>query len=180
MKNEIYIPILLGTGREGRFSEKVALYVLEKIKEFKLQTEILDVKDFVTASTIAPWMENNEPTKKWRNIVTRANGLIMVVPEYNRGYPGELKIVLDQASKEYLGKPVFVCGVSSGNFGGVRMFQHLLPVLHYLGLNVVGEGIFFSNVKDEFTNPDYSKLDEKYKKQVELSLNNLLSIIKIK
>ena len=53
-----YIPILLGTGREGRMSEKVAEYLLEKVKMFEFKTEILDVRDFVTSVTVPAWVEN--------------------------------------------------------------------------------------------------------------------------
>jgi NAD(P)H-dependent FMN reductase len=47
----------------------------------------------------------------------RADGLVIVAPEYNHGYPGILKHVLDTNLKEYIHKPVGLCGVSAGAFG---------------------------------------------------------------
>ena len=66
--------------------------------------------------------------------VERADGLIIVAPEYNHSFPGLLKHVLDTNLKEYIHKAVGVCGVSAGPFGGARMIQSLVPVLRELGL----------------------------------------------
>src|SRR5262249_35563676 len=54
--------------------------------------------------------------------------------EYNHGYPGILKHVLDSNLKEYIHKPVGLCGVSAGGFGGTRVVESLLPVMRELGM----------------------------------------------
>lgn len=64
----------------------------------------------------------------------RADAFVLMAPEYNHGYPGLLKHVLDTNLKEYIHKAVGVCGVSAGNFGGTRVIENLLPVLRELGL----------------------------------------------
>lgn len=61
--------------------------------------------------------------------MTRADGLVIVSPEYNHGYPGEMKLMLDQLYKEYNRKPVGICGVSSGALGGARMVEQLRLIL---------------------------------------------------
>jgi len=66
--------------------------------------------------------------------MSRADGIILVVPEYNHGYPVLLKHALDTNLKEYIHKAVGVCGVSAGRFGGARVIENLLPVLRELGL----------------------------------------------
>lgn len=43
----MYIPIILGTAREGRQSEKVANYVLSEVIKYGLGSEILDVRDYM-------------------------------------------------------------------------------------------------------------------------------------
>jgi NAD(P)H-dependent FMN reductase len=40
--------------------------------------------------------------------------MVIVTPEYNHGYPGLLKHVLDSNLKEYIHKAVGLCGVSAG------------------------------------------------------------------
>ena len=67
----------------------------------------------------------------------RADGYIIVTPEYNHTYPGLLKHVLDLNYKEYLHKAVGVCGVSAGPFGGVRAIEALLPTFKAFGLSSI-------------------------------------------
>ncbi len=58
--------------------------------------------------------------------MNRADGLVIVAPEYNHGYPGLHKHVLDTNLKEYVHKAVGVVGVSAGIFGGARVIQNLI------------------------------------------------------
>jgi NAD(P)H-dependent FMN reductase len=65
---------------------------------------------------------------------TRADGLVIVSPEYNHGYPGALKSVLDLLLKEYIHKSVAFAGVSAGPWGGTRVIEAMLPIARELGL----------------------------------------------
>ena len=75
---------------------------------------------------------------------------MLVVPEYNHGYPGLLKHALDTNLKEYVHKAVGVCGVSAGPFGGTRVIENLLPVLRELGLVAIFWDGNFSSVQKAF------------------------------
>ncbi|MBU0981595.1 NAD(P)H-dependent oxidoreductase [Patescibacteria group bacterium] len=148
MDSKPQITLVLGTAREGRQSEKVAKAALAFLSERDdFEVEFVDVRDHMHGRTIPPW-ENNPLTNTWREIVRSSHGFIIVTPEYNHGYPGELKMLLDQAYKEYEGKKVALCTVSSGGFGGVRVAENLLPVLHELGLEVLKESIIVPKVED--------------------------------
>ena len=50
--------------------------------------------------------------------MNKADALVVVSPEYNHGYSGLLKHVLDSCLKEYIHKAVGIVGVSAGPFGG--------------------------------------------------------------
>ena len=76
----------------------------------------------------------------------RADALVLVSPEYNHGYPGLLKHVLDTSLKEYIHKAVGVAGVSAGVFGGARAIQNLIPVLRELGLVTIFWDVNFTSV----------------------------------
>jgi NAD(P)H-dependent FMN reductase len=82
--------------------------------------------------------------------MNRADALVIVAPEYNRGYPGLLKHVLDTNLHEYIHKAVGVVGVSSGIFGGARVIENLLPVLRELGLVTIFWDVNFNNVRTRF------------------------------
>jgi NAD(P)H-dependent FMN reductase len=126
------IPVILGTPRQGRLSQHVARVMVEQLCQRQgVQTTLVDVRALRLPSTDA-----GETIKdpQFSETVMRADGLIIVAPEYNHGYPGILKHVLDTNLKEYIHKPVGLCGVSAGGFGGTRVVESLLPVMRELGL----------------------------------------------
>src|SRR3954469_9619524 len=128
----LFIPVILGTTRQGRASENVAKFVLAELgKQIGVETELIDIRDIRL-----PTDDAGEAIKdsKFSGQMSRADGLVIVTPEYNHGYPGMLKHVLDTNLKEYIHKAVGVCGVSAGGFGGTRVIEALLPVLRELGL----------------------------------------------
>lgn len=141
------IPVLIGTGREGRRSGHIAAYVYGQAEAFGFDTELLDIRGYATAATNTPDVKNVE-TRQWQSKMGKADGLLIVVPEYNHGMPGELKILLDKAYVEYNRKPVGVVTVSSGGIGGARVFEHLLSVFTILNLVPMNNPVHVSNVDD--------------------------------
>ena len=158
----VFVPIILGTARQGRLSEPAARFVFDEVsRRPDIETELIDIRDLRISIDDA-----GEAIKdaKFSATVARADGLILVVPEYNHSFPGLLKHVLDSNLKEYIHKAVGVCGVSAGPFGGVRMIQSLLPVLRELGLVAIFEDVHFGGVgklfepaTGEITDPAYSR-----------------------
>jgi len=132
MNRPLSIPVILGTVRKGRASENVAKFVFEQVKKREgVETELIDIRELNF-----PADDAGEQIKdaKFSATCERADGLVIVTPEYNHAFPGMLKHVLDSNLKEYIHKAVGVCGVSAGGFGGTRVIQSLLPVLRELGL----------------------------------------------
>lgn len=164
---KLFIPILLGSSREGRRSEHAAHFVLEQAKKFDgFETELLDVRDFVKVPTTEVALPEAE-SKRWGEIMSRADGLIIVSPEYNHGYPGELKLMLDQLYEEYNRKPVGICGVSSGAVGGARMTQALRIVAIELQMVPMRSAVYFSNAKELFDEAGKIKEEEAYTKRLQ-------------
>lgn len=168
------LKIILGTGRKDRYSDKVAKYINEEAIKNKFESEVIDVRDYASEFTIPNW-EKNEVTNKYSGKIKEADAVIIVIPEYNHGYPGELKILLDRTKDEYGDKPVALVGVSAGNFGGVRAIQNIIPVLVYLDMNIIQPYLSFSNVENLFEE-DGKILDNNYERRV----NKILAIIKEK
>ena len=144
----MFIPIILGTARAERNSLMPAKYILDQVAKAGFETQLLDVKDFRLAAT-----DNSleAPTsQEYAKIIDRADGLIIVSPEYNHGYPGELKMMLDMAYKEYFHKPVGICGGSIGILGGARMVEQLRLVCIELHMVPIREAIYFPTVQTLF------------------------------
>ena len=168
------IPIILGTAREGRQSEKAAKYMLQQAKEANIESEIidtefLDVRDYRIAAT----GEQTPAAKAFSEKMTRADGLIIVSPEYNHGYPGELKMMIDMLYKEYNRKPVGICGVSAGALGGARVVEKLRLVVVELQMVPIREAVYFPKIQELFDESGNIK-DESYAQKVQTFLEELL------
>ena len=147
--DKLYIPVVLGTARKGNNSSKVAKYLVSELKKNKeIKTKLLPVKKFMMDATTPVW-QNKKAVEPWLSEVRVADAFIFVVPEYNHGYPGEFKIVLDQGFEDYFKKPCLVAGVSAGRFGGARVIENLIPVLYELGMVMAGS-LNFGGVRDLF------------------------------
>jgi len=106
-------------------------------------------------------------------LVNRADALVIVAPEYNHGYPGLLKHVLDTNLKEYIHKAAGIVGVSAGIFGGARAIQNLIPVLRELGLVTIFWDVNFATVGSRF-DEDGNLLDKSLLPRIEIFLDELL------
>jgi len=102
---------------------------------------------------------------------------VIVSPEYNHGYSGLLKHVLDSCLKEYIHKAVGIVGVSAGPFGGSRVIQNLLPVMRELGLVTIFWDVNFSNVQGAFS-PDGALKDASYIHRIDKFLKELIWMAK--
>ena len=172
----LFIPIILGTPRRGRQSENVARFVFEQTrKRSDVETELIDV------CTLPMKLDDaGEQMKdpKFSATIDRCDGLIIVTPEYNHGYPGLLKHALDMNLEEYIHKAVGICGVSAGSFGGVRAIEALLPVMRELGLVTIFWDVNFGNVAKLFDDQG-NLLDQSYVRRLDKFLNELIWMARV-
>lgn len=168
------ITLLLGTSREGNRSHHVAEYIRDQLSG---RTDITlayhTVAEFPTTATIPPG-EESPHTKPWKEVVANTDAFIVVVPEYNFTFPGEYKMVMDQDLEGYRGKPVLLCTVSAGPFGGMRSLAAHLLVFCDLGLVHVPYQLAFGMVK-EFLAMSKEERDQNYKHRVERGVAALLA-----
>lgn len=176
LERPIFIPVILGTTRKGRASEPVARFILGELgKREGVETLLVDVRDIPL-----PVDDAGEAIKHsgFSATIERADGLVIVTPEYNHGYPGMLKHLLDTNLKEYIHKAVGVCGVSAGGFGGTRVIENLLPVLRELGLVTIFWDGNFSGAQKLFDG-EGNLLDQSYVKRIDKFLKELVWMSKV-
>ena len=83
--------------------------------------------------------------------IAAADALMIVTPEYKNGYPGSLKNALDYLVAGILRrKPVAICTVSSGGFGGINCLAQLRLVILAMGGLPIPEALPISNVRSVF------------------------------
>jgi NAD(P)H-dependent FMN reductase len=126
------ISVIVGSTRQGRFSEKPAHWILAHLKKRGgIEARLLDLRDFPMPffdQPVPPAMPGrppyeNEVVKKWTAEIARSDGFIFVTPEYNYGPPAVLKNALDWVYPEWHRKAAAF--VSYGNAGGARGVQQL-------------------------------------------------------
>ena len=172
----LYIPVILGTARKGRASEAVARFMLGEVgKREGVETELIDIRELGLAMD-----DEGEAIKdaRFSSQMGRADALVVVVPEYNHGYPGLLKHALDTNLKEYIHKAVGLCGVSAGGFGGVRVVENLLPVMRELGLVTIFWDMNFSAAHTLF-DASGALLDQTFVRRAEQFLQELVWMAKV-
>jgi NAD(P)H-dependent FMN reductase len=129
------IIIITASRRPLRNGEKVTNWVYEqsKLSNLNLLFEVVDLREldlpFIDEPSPPMSVEEytNDHTKKWSGIVKEADGFIIVVPEYNRGYPASIKNAIDYLYKEWNFKPVGLIGYGgSGARDSIRQLREIL------------------------------------------------------
>jgi NAD(P)H-dependent FMN reductase len=148
--DKLFLPVLLGTNRKKRNSVHAAKWLVAEMgKRSEIETRLFDAADFVL-----PHDDYGQGIKdlfpEWRDAIIRADGLVIVTPEYNHGYPGSLKAVLDLLLREYIHKAVAFVGVSAGPWGGTRVIEAMVPMVRELGLAVSFTDLNFPFVQKTF------------------------------
>jgi len=159
LERPLFVPIILGTPRQGRMSEHAAKLMLAQLAARSgVETELIDV-----AKLPIPVTDAGEALKDpgFAETMNRADALVIVAPEYNHGYPGLLKHILDTNLAEYIHKAAGIVGVSAGVFGGARVIQNLIPVLRELGLVTIFWDVNFTTVGRRF-DEDGNLLDDSF------------------
>jgi len=145
---KLFIPILLGTTRPKRESEKAAK-LIEKVGQGISEIEVLlvDPLDYKFP------FDGNDPENKdprYSKLTKRADGFFIVTPEYNHSFPGTLKRMLDSELSNYIHKPVAFAGVSNGIFGGARAIEELVGSVREMGLSVTFSDVYFPQIQNLF------------------------------
>ncbi len=144
----ITIAVIAGTTRVQRESIKAARYIAD------YGSKLLDVEIiFVDPVEFSFPGDGNDPEGKdsrYSEITSKSDAFFIVTPEYNHSFPGSLKRMLDSELETYNHKPVALAGASSGDWGGVRAVESLVPAVRETGLVVLSWDIYFPRVQDIF------------------------------
>ncbi|HEU4677490.1 MAG TPA: NAD(P)H-dependent oxidoreductase, partial [Candidatus Paceibacterota bacterium] len=143
----IKIKVIVGSTREGRFSEHAAAWIARLAAEKPgTDVELVDLRDYdmpffdaaVTPSAKTEPYEN-EAVARFTAKVNEADGFIVVTPEYNHGPSAVLKNAFDWVSPEWNKKAVAF--VSYGTVGGARAVEQLRLVAVELQMAPIRQSI---------------------------------------
>jgi NAD(P)H-dependent FMN reductase len=130
------ISVIVGSTREGRFSEKPAKWIWQHLKKRAgVDTRLLDLRDFPMPffdQPTTPAMPGRAPfghevVERWTAAVAQSDGFVFVTPEYNYGTSAVLKNAIDWVYPEWNRKAAGF--VSYGSAMGTRSVQQLRETL---------------------------------------------------
>jgi NAD(P)H-dependent FMN reductase len=129
------ISVILGSTRQGRFSEKPAQWILQYLrKRDDVEARLLDLRDFPMPffdQPLPPAMPGRPPyqheaVQKWTAEIAASDGFVFVTPEYNHGPSAVLKNAIDWVYPEWNRKAaafVSYCGAM-----GARSVEQLRQI----------------------------------------------------
>lgn len=146
------IHILSATDRPGSNALKVSKYAAGFLRK-KADVKIFSLKDF-PLENVKGGVYGNAPdsVKKFNSNFLDADGFLFVIPEYNGGFPGILKLFWDYLPfpEAMSHMPVSLIGEAAGAFGALRPVEQFEQLLKYRKAYVFPERMFIQRVNDSF------------------------------
>lgn len=157
------IAVISGTNRPASNTRRVAGVVHQTLVDDGTEAAVLDLaelpSEIFSASSYASKPEAFSP---FQEAVLSADGLLVVVPEYNGSFPGVLKYFIDMLRfpDSLYEKPAGFIGLSAGRWGGLRAVEQLEMVFQYRHAHLFGRRCFIPDIGQvldqdgTFTDPD--------------------------
>ncbi len=143
------ITIIAGTNRKDSVSLKVAQELANIYLAAGIEHELIDLRELPPELYLPEsYKEKPEAFAAYADKVLQADGLHIVVPEYNGSYPGILKVFIDMLPfpEAFEDRPAAFVGISAGASGGVRPVEHLQQVFAYRNSHLYPRRVFIPAV----------------------------------
>ncbi|MDB5201190.1 MAG: NADPH-dependent reductase [Ferruginibacter sp.] len=114
--------------RTGKKSNRVALYFENFLKGRAHDVELVDLEalDFpLFKERLRNLSSPPQSLVDFAAKIVAADGIVLVTPEYNGGYPASLKNAIDVLYEEWHRKPIAISTVSAGPFAGTQVITSL-------------------------------------------------------
>lgn len=143
------ITLIIGTNRPDSRTKAVALQVKAIYRKLGVSMHVIDLEklppEFFLPATYA-----KKPRAFTLMIkkVLKADGLVVVTPEYNGSMPGVLKYFIDMLPfpESFELRPVCFIGLSAGASGALRPVEHLQQIFGYRNAHIYPKRIFMPQV----------------------------------
>ncbi len=145
------IAVIVGSNRRELINRKLA-QALIKLGAGKFDAKIVRIDDLPLYNQDN---ESNLPPEvvRFKDEITKADGVLIVTPEHNRSMPTALKNAIDWGARPFgksvwPGKPGFITGTSGGAIGTALVQAHLRTVMTGLGMTLLGGEAYITNKPD--------------------------------
>jgi NAD(P)H-dependent FMN reductase len=162
--------VVYGSARKNRHGIKAARFVVRKLEERSHEVSLVDSQEFDLPLLDKMFKEYEPGTapdamQRLADILSAADGFVIVSAEYNHSIPAALKNLLDHFQSEYHYKPSGIVTYSAGPFGGVRALVNLRAILAELGTPSIPSAFPVSQVFNAFDDQGIA-LDSAYDERV--------------
>jgi chromate reductase len=155
--NAIHFVGMSGSLRKGSFNTMLLQEVMQLLPEGVMMetTDFSEIPLYNADFDIPAVTGRPESVNRFREICAKADGLVIVSPEYNYSIPGGLKNAIDWASRgqdsPLLNKPVAVMGATPGMWGTIRMQHAFHSVFQFLNMpQVIKPEILVAQASQKF------------------------------
>lgn len=142
MSETVHLVGFSGSLRKGSYNTMLLHSISELLPEnvsfetISIGMPLYNGDDDLPIATVRP-----EAVQHFRDVLAKADGIVIVSPEYNYSIPGCLKNAIDWASRgedsPLLNKAVALMGATPGLWGTVKMQVAFHPVFQYLNMRAV-------------------------------------------
>ncbi|WP_441000620.1 NADPH-dependent FMN reductase [Fodinibius sp. SL11] len=149
----INLKIISGTDRPNSNALRVSKYVQQLYQKESIDADIIDLQEFPLDKVKGgKYGEDLPAVDDFVQQAVTADGLVVVCPEYNGGYPGILKMFIDYLPfpNSLDKKPIALIGEANGAFGALRAVEQLQQVFGYRHAHIFPERVFISRVSENF------------------------------
>lgn len=151
------LKIISSTTREGRSGVAIEKWITQYAKDnSNFEVELLDLSIIKLPFMDEPKHPSlqdyqHEHTKRWSAKINEGDAYIIVLAEYNFGFPAPIKNAIDYLFKEWMYKPVaFVSyGGVSGGLRSTQMLKQVVTTLNMVPISAQVNIPFFGKLIDE-------------------------------
>jgi chromate reductase, NAD(P)H dehydrogenase (quinone) len=143
------IEIISGTDRPGARTEQVSKLIHGFFNALKVKSQIMDLAKLPLHHLHGSSYKTPDPLQEAVSRVNAAEGLVMVIPEYNGSFPGALKHFIDhwKFPDSFEARPIAFVGLG-GRFGGLRAVEQMQQVFSYRNGYLFPIRVFLTNVQN--------------------------------
>ncbi|EPQ55535.1 flavo protein [Gloeophyllum trabeum ATCC 11539] len=177
------IGIILGSSRKGGNAAGLAKWVTANLqKNIPEDVEVVTVDPVTPPHPLGPLVDPIMPSlvkdqaeyptqhiRDWSAFVSSCGAIVVITPQFNWGYPGELKNALDHLYYEWHGKPAMM--VTYGSRGGGKCAEQLRQVMGKgLKMKLTGRDVLVSLPHEYIAGQERTTGDDEFLKAFEESL----------
>ncbi|MCC5804982.1 MAG: NAD(P)H-dependent oxidoreductase [Opitutales bacterium] len=146
------ITVIAGTNREGSNTLKVAKAVAAMHRDLGAEVALVNLAE-LPAAILSPGAYAEKPEgyeAAFQKPVLEADGVVIVTPEYNGGFPGVLKLFIDMLPfpESFEKRPTAYVGLSAGASGALRPVEQLQMIFGYRNAFNFNRRVFMPGIGD--------------------------------